>query len=86
MVELGKAKEIDREITEFKKNIYNTWNKKDLNFIKNSKIIYELVFKPLKNELGTVKRIFISPAGNLNLIPFEILLGPDKQYLIEKYT
>jgi CHAT domain-containing protein len=40
----------------------------------------------LKKELGDVKQIFISPDGNLNLIPFEVLQAPDGRYLIEDYS
>jgi CHAT domain-containing protein len=45
-----------------------------------------MVFAPLRKELGAVTEIFISPDGNLNLLPFEILQGPDNRYLIETYT
>ena len=48
--------------------------------------IYDLLFNPLKRELGSVREIFISPDSNLNLIPFEILIRPDGKYLIEEYT
>jgi CHAT domain-containing protein len=44
------------------------------------------VFEPLRKELRGVKEIFISPDGNLNLIPFEILQRSDGRYLIEDYT
>jgi len=44
------------------------------------------VFEPIKKELGDVKEIFISPDGNLNLMPFEVLQGPDGRFLIEDYT
>jgi len=47
--------------------------------------LYSLVFAPLENHLGDGKEIFISPDGQLNLIPFEILPCPDGQYVIEKY-
>jgi len=44
------------------------------------------VFAPLQRELGPVKEIFIAPDGNLNLLPFEVLQGPDGKFLIEEYT
>jgi len=47
--------------------------------------LYSLVFAPLEKHLGDGKEIFISPDGQLNLIPFEILPCPDGQYVIEKY-
>jgi len=41
---------------------------------------------PLRNDLGAVKDIFISPDGNLNLIPFEVLVDPNGRFLIEEFT
>ncbi|MCK4487149.1 MAG: CHAT domain-containing protein, partial [Desulfobacterales bacterium] len=82
MIDLGDAEEIDTAVAKSKKEI-STMEKKA---IKSSREIYNLVFEPLRNELGDVKEIFISPDGNLNLIPFEVLRGPDGRYLIEDYT
>jgi CHAT domain-containing protein len=46
----------------------------------------QLVFAPLRLELGEVKDLFISPDGNLSLIPFEVLVDPEGRFLIEEYT
>jgi len=86
MVDLGNAGEIDKEITRLKRNIFNLKDIKRTKVIKSSKRIYALVIKPLEKELGSVKKVFISPDGNLNLIPFEILQSPDGKFLIENYT
>jgi tetratricopeptide (TPR) repeat protein len=86
MVDLGNAGEIDKEITRLKRNIFNLKDIKRTKAIKSSKRIYALVIKPLEKELGSVKKVFISPDGNLNLIPFEILRSPDGKFLIENYT
>ena len=51
-----------------------------------SKKLYNLVFEPLLKELRNKREIFLSPDGNLNLIPFEVLQGPDGRFLIEDYT
>ncbi len=47
--------------------------------------LYHLVFAPLEGHLKGNKRIFISPDGELNLLPYYILPCPDGKYLIEKY-
>jgi len=47
--------------------------------------LYGMVFAPLEESLGARTEIFISPDGQLNLIPFEILPCPDGRYVIEKY-
>ena len=86
LIDLGDAYLIDKVISGFKKEIAIIRKLKNERIIKSSKEIYDLVFKPLKRELGDVKEIFISPDGNLNLIPFEVLQGPDGKFLIEDYT
>lgn len=53
---------------------------------KFAKKAYNLIFAPLKKEIGDVKKIFTSPDSNLNLIPFEMLQEPDGKFLIEDYT
>ena len=45
-----------------------------------------MVFKPIEEKIGKAKDIFISPDGNLNLIPFEVMQRPDGRYLIEDFT
>jgi CHAT domain-containing protein len=40
----------------------------------------------VEKELSGVERVFISPDGALNLIPFELLRDPEGKFLIEKYT
>ena len=86
MVDLGNAEKIDKAVTAFKKEISNIKDVKDGKPIKASGKVYDLVFEPLKKDLGDIKEIFISPDGNLNLIPFEVIQGPDGRYLIEDYT
>jgi CHAT domain-containing protein len=48
--------------------------------------LYRQVFAPIQRELGSAKEIFVAPDGNLNLLPFEVLQGPDGKFLIEDYT
>jgi CHAT domain-containing protein len=82
MIDLGGAAEIDKEVAKLKKEI----SIMDEKSVSSSRKIYEMVFEPLQKDLGDIKEIFISPDGNLNLIPFEVLQGPDGKYLIEDYT
>jgi CHAT domain-containing protein/Tfp pilus assembly protein PilF len=86
LIDLGDAETIDRAVARFKKYILPRTDIKGSLAIKESRRIYDLVFNPLRKELGDVKEIFISPDGNLNLIPFEVLQGPDGRFLIEDYT
>ncbi|MEW6666720.1 MAG: tetratricopeptide repeat protein [Thermodesulfobacteriota bacterium] len=86
MIDLGDAGEIDRTVARFKKELGDTADKEALQAMETSRKIHDLVFQPLKKALGEVKEVFISPDGNLNLIPFEVLRGPDGKFLIEDYT
>ncbi|MEW5725302.1 MAG: CHAT domain-containing protein, partial [Thermodesulfobacteriota bacterium] len=86
LVDLGPAEPIDQAITDFKQAVADT---RDLEGQKASAAagrLHDLVFARLKPELGRTTEIFISPDGQLNLIPFEVLRGPDGRYLIEDYT
>ncbi len=86
MVNLGDAEEIDRTVTLLKKEIVESRDVDDPDMASASIKLYKLVFEPLLKELGNKREIFISPDGNLNLMPFEVLQRPDGRFLIEDYT
>lgn len=86
MVDLGPSEPIDNAVTAFKKAIINFSDKKGSKAASASRRIFDLVFSPLKSEINEARSIYISPDGNLNLLPFEVLKGPDGKYLIEDYT
>jgi len=87
MADLGEADPIDQAVTAFKKIVTDLIrDRTGAKSIAAAQRIYQLVFAPLQKELGEVKEIFISPDGNLNLIPFEVLVGTDGRFLIEDYT
>jgi CHAT domain-containing protein/Tfp pilus assembly protein PilF len=48
--------------------------------------IYEMLIKPIEAYIKGKKHLYISPDGNLNLIPFEVLMTPDGKYLMEEYN
>jgi len=51
-----------------------------------AKAIYEKVIKPIESEIKGKKHLYISPDGNLNLIPFEVLLDSEGKYLMEDHS
>jgi CHAT domain-containing protein len=51
-----------------------------------SRALYELLLKPIETEIKGKKHLYISPDGNLNLIPFEVLMTPEGKFLMEDYT
>jgi|GEM_PF-2468600 len=88
VIDLGDAQKIDKAINRFKRQIEDESDirNKGLRLEKTSKRLYSLVFSPLLDALSGVKRIYISPDGNLNLIPFEVLLDTKGNYLIDQYS
>jgi CHAT domain-containing protein len=91
--DLGDATEIDNLISEARKAIYDARETVYSPLVEESEKrltgvtgeLYKRIFEPLTSSLGNNRYIFISPDGQLNLIPFEILPAPDGQYVVEKY-
>jgi len=86
LIDLGDAEAIDSAIVRFKKDLAGPANQQALKGIETARQLHNLVFAPLKAALGGIKEVLVSPDGNLNLIPFEVLQGPDGRFLIEQYT
>jgi CHAT domain-containing protein len=86
MVDLGDADRIDGLITKYKKAVSASDKGDGKATVSPSKQLYNQVFHPLEQYLGKSKDIFISPDGNLSLIPFEVLQKHDGSFLIEEFT
>ncbi|HEY9284886.1 MAG TPA: CHAT domain-containing protein, partial [Pyrinomonadaceae bacterium] len=46
----------------------------------------ELIMRPVRKELGDTRRLFLSPDGALNLIPFGALVDERERHLVEDYS
>lgn len=46
----------------------------------------ERMMQPVRKLLGTTRRIFLAPEGDLNLIPFGALVDENGRYLVEDYS
>ena len=86
LVDLGPSNDIDRSVTAYKKALIDSISHSGDDVSKWSRKLHDLVFKPLKPSIGLAEYIFLSPDDVLNLIPFEVLQGPDGRFLIEKFT
>jgi CHAT domain-containing protein len=86
LLDLGDAEAIDRLVARFKMRIASSNAPDRQDALMDSRELHAKIFVPLQRELGVVKEIFIAPDGNLNLLPFEVLQGPDGKFLIEDYT
>ncbi len=85
LIDLGPAELIDDAIALFREAAADK-EFSESEVIKASSELYDMVFKPISAGLGSVREIFISPDGNLNLIPFEVLHDDQGHFLIEDYT
>ena len=86
LVDLGDAAEIDAAVARLKAEVAAERRVPQDGAGGASQRLYDLVFRPITPELGSAREIFISPDGNLNLIPFEVLRGPAGRFLIEDYN
>ncbi|MEW6266094.1 MAG: CHAT domain-containing tetratricopeptide repeat protein [Thermodesulfobacteriota bacterium] len=84
--DLGSAEAIDRAVADFRSAINDLSDKQGARAIEAARRTYDLVFAPLRSDLAAVNKVLLSPDGGLNLIPFEVLTGPDGRFLIETYT
>lgn len=93
LLDLGEAELIDSLIGNLRKMIYNTNNylftigeaEAEIQIKKICRELCTLVFEPLIGNSSDDSGIFISPDGELNLLPFDILVTGDDEYVIEKY-
>ncbi len=94
MTDLGDAAKIDSLVTSARKMIYNAGVAihtvgeviAETRLGKVTSRFYDLIFAPLESLLGDKTQIFISPDGQLSLLPFEIFPDNNGTYAIEKYN
>ena len=84
LIDLGAADPINKTVAELKKAMKSPRQVQKINTA--SRELHRLVFAPVQAKLGKSREIFLSPDGDLNLIPFEVLQDSNGKYLIEKYT
>lgn len=86
LLDLGDAEAIDQLVARFKNRVVSENAIARQQVLATARDLYVKVFAPIQRELGSAKELFIAPDGNLNLLPFEVLQGPDGKFLIEDYT
>ena len=94
LVDLGEAEPIARDLALFRASVTGQADLRAINLaVRKPKAdvqaggrLYDTVFAPLRAALGGSRRLFISPDGALNRLPFEILPLGDGRRLIDEYT
>jgi CHAT domain-containing protein/tetratricopeptide (TPR) repeat protein len=98
MVDLGEAADIDAAISAVRGSIADfgrRWvadrsgsireEEEEKSYKEEVRPLHDLLFARLRKELGDVKRVYLSPDGQLNLLPFEALVDASDKYLVESY-
>jgi len=81
--DLGRVKEIDRAIDNFRKMLRDPQRQE---VQRASRLLSDRVLQPVLTLVGNATHLLISPDGALNLIPFEALVDGQGHYVIERYS
>jgi CHAT domain-containing protein/Tfp pilus assembly protein PilF len=81
--ELGETRALDDLILKFRQALRDP-SRSDVKDI--ARLVDKKIMQPLLASIGTVDRLFVSPDGELNLIPFEALVDDQDRYLAELYS
>jgi CHAT domain-containing protein/Tfp pilus assembly protein PilF len=82
-VDLGDAATINDDVAALRKALISP---RSTNFKQVGQALYGKVMRPLLPLVGNTHRLFLSPDGDLNLIPFGALVDEQDRYLIENYS
>jgi CHAT domain-containing protein len=82
-VDLGETAQVDADLKLWREALLDP-SRDDVRLI--GRKVDERVMRPIRKLLGTTKRLFISPDGALNLIPFAALVDENNRYLLETYS
>jgi CHAT domain-containing protein/Tfp pilus assembly protein PilF len=83
--DLGEAVAIDSDAAKFRTAL-QTAKTPEAQVKELGRKLDERVMRPVRKLLGSAKRIFLSPDGALNLVPFDAFVNEDGRYLIEDYS
>jgi CHAT domain-containing protein/Tfp pilus assembly protein PilF len=87
--DLGEAAEIEANVEKLRAALRDGGRASsgDVAAVKDAaRAVDEQVMRPIRGLLGATRRIFLSPDGALNLIPFAALVDERGKYLVEDYT
>jgi CHAT domain-containing protein/tetratricopeptide (TPR) repeat protein len=82
-VDLGDAAAINADVAALRKALISP---RSTDFKQVGQALYGKVMRPLLPLIGNTHRLFLSPDGDLNLIPFGALVDEQDRYLVEKYS
>ena len=78
-VDLGPAEPIDREVGQFREALESG----NPSVFEDGRRLYKMLMGPFGHVLDRVESLYIAPDGELLLLPFAALVGPERRYLLE---
>jgi len=82
-VDLGDAAAINTDAGALRQVLINPRSK---NVKQVGRALYEKIMRPILPLVGNTHRLFLSPDGELNLIPFGALVDEQERYVVESYS
>ncbi|MEP6911944.1 MAG: CHAT domain-containing protein, partial [bacterium] len=82
-VDLGDAAVIDSDVATLRKALISP---RSTNARQTGQALFGKVMQPILPLIGDIHRLFLSPDGDLNLIPFGALVDDQDRYLVENYS
>ena len=83
-IDLGSAATIDAAVSDFSNNLISP-DTPQFQLKESSQALNTLIMSPVRDALGDITTVFLSPDSALNLIPFEALVDENNNYLVERY-
>jgi CHAT domain-containing protein len=81
--DLGEVSDIDRLCLQLQASMRNPANGSQTSSI--SRQLDEMVVRPIRKHLGSIVEVFLSPDGQLSVIPFAALVDEHGQFLLQRY-
>ena len=82
-IDLGEAEAVERGVAAWRRALMDPSNQE---VSRSGRALDEMVMRPVRRLLGDTRRLFLSPDGALNLIPFGALVDEHNRYLLEDYS
>lgn len=79
-VDLGPAEAIDEQVRSLRDEVAH---RADISTA--GRAAHRAILEPVSTRLGATNRLFISPDGNLNLVPFDALVDEYGNYVVERF-
>lgn len=83
--DLGEAELIDRAIAAVRKVLPDSRTNIEKDVKPATRVLDEMVMRPVRKLIGDKRRLLIVPDGALNLVPFDALIDEQGRYLVENY-